>query len=718
MNAGNNDLVVLMCNYGFRDITLNLITSIERHLLSGPGQNQDTSTSTTTWSSTTTTTTRQTFDQLWNQRFMLFALDDKSATFFKLKDINAINLSNRAVLNKCFKHAKTLLNYCDQCARCVCEDCHADAGIHQLLMETTSSSSSTMIAHHVSQQYNMAMKSMAKEAVERPMTSVGDMAAAMLTGGKVVSSDTVYGEQPESYGGVGFRAICNEKPLVVLDVLKRGYNVLWTDTDIVWLSDPFTAFQQAAYAAGIDYQRDIDLIIQQDDDDVCAGFYYIRSNATSISYMEQVIAFLNPIVDDQISMRKFLKELATPAVSGAPQTGKLRVFKLPRTTFPNGTAYFNLKLPQRANIEPVIIHNNCIIGHRSKRERFIDYGLWMIDDVRELAESSPVTGSASEKAATPPLERYKGHFDAVTALTTHGNTLYSTSLDKSIKQWSVVDAKLLKSKYVHKRGAVWGLHALSQDPGATPTLVTASHDKTAQCLDGETFNTLQTFTGHYGLINGLKIVEKLIVTFSDDKTIRVASINDQSFKRVFLGHSGWVSSVDHHGGWLFSSSSDTSIRQWDFQTGRCINIIWSQQGWVRSIIYSVAINRLISAGNDGSIKFWDLSNSNECTRTLYFEAVPVAIRQMLLDDQNDVLYVAGENGALKSYDINSGICIEEFEGHAPFAINCMHISAACGDLESRLYTGGMDKLIRSWPLSTNVHRHQQQQQSNANQVQP
>lgn len=39
-----------------------------------------------------------------------------------------------------------------------------------------------------------------------------------------------------------------------------------------------------------------------------------------------------------------------------------------------------MKLPQKLNQTPVIIHNNCFIGHDSKKERFKLHGLWFIDE--------------------------------------------------------------------------------------------------------------------------------------------------------------------------------------------------------------------------------------------------------------------------------------------------------------------------------------------------
>lgn len=48
-----------------------------------------------------------------------------------------------------------------------------------------------------------------------------------------------------------------------------------------------------------------------------------------------------------------------------PEPEVMRYYVLDRVRFPNGSAYFNAKLPTRLGITPYIVHNNCIIGKSS-----------------------------------------------------------------------------------------------------------------------------------------------------------------------------------------------------------------------------------------------------------------------------------------------------------------------------------------------------------------
>lgn len=51
----------------------------------------------------------------------------------------------------------------------------------------------------------------------------------------LVIENSIYQEHSHNFGSVEFNAICNVKPCIVLECIKNGFDVVWTDTDIVWL---------------------------------------------------------------------------------------------------------------------------------------------------------------------------------------------------------------------------------------------------------------------------------------------------------------------------------------------------------------------------------------------------------------------------------------------------------------------------------------------------
>lgn len=43
-----------------------------------------------------------------------------------------------------------------------------------------------------------------------------------------------YDSEHCSFNSVEFMAICNEKPFLANEILKAGFDCLWTDTDIIF----------------------------------------------------------------------------------------------------------------------------------------------------------------------------------------------------------------------------------------------------------------------------------------------------------------------------------------------------------------------------------------------------------------------------------------------------------------------------------------------------
>jgi hypothetical protein len=58
---------------------------------------------------------------------------------------------------------------------------------------------------------------------------------------------------------------------------------------------------------------------------------------------------------------------------------------LPRELFPSGKAFFS---PSFAGA-PAVVHNNYIVGHDAKVDRFKQRGLWLVDDALECLPPPP-----------------------------------------------------------------------------------------------------------------------------------------------------------------------------------------------------------------------------------------------------------------------------------------------------------------------------------------
>lgn len=140
-------------------------------------------------------------------------------------------------------------------------------------------------------------------------------------------------------------------------------------------------------------------------------------------------------------MRRFVDE---------PHAGRLLdVVVLDRLRYPNGSAYFSARWPQRVGVTPTVVHNNCVIGHDSKVARFKAFGLWFADDALEaLAAADDASfrcvhvdrlerSSAAAATSDAPVATMSGHRELVTALAVVGAHLVSASYDKTLRLWDL-----------------------------------------------------------------------------------------------------------------------------------------------------------------------------------------------------------------------------------------------------------------------------------------
>lgn len=137
------------------------------------------------------------------------------------------------------------------------------------------------------------------------------------------------------------------RTLFLLDVLKRGYNFIFTDTDIMWLRNPFPRLMTNRTEDDLQISTDVfDSPFSKDL--INTGFYYIRANNKTISLFETWYA----MKDNSTGMKEqdVLVRLRNKGVFGRL---RLRVRIL-------DTLYFNGFCSKRKDIQAVTtVHANC-----------------------------------------------------------------------------------------------------------------------------------------------------------------------------------------------------------------------------------------------------------------------------------------------------------------------------------------------------------------------
>ncbi|XP_072032610.1 uncharacterized protein [Amphiura filiformis] len=165
-----------------------------------------------------------------------------------------------------------------------------------------------------------------------------------------------------------YKKFVNKRAQYILDILKEGYDVLFSDVDTFWAADPFPYFEE-----------DFDIFAQLDLGPphprmLCAGFVYYKSTRLSIKFVKLWIKKMNSYNNtrpDQGVLNKLIKKRSVPL---------LKVKVLDPDKFLSGHFYFDeewrTKNPQ---VKPVMLHNNWIIGHDVKVQRFKNLGMWLLD---------------------------------------------------------------------------------------------------------------------------------------------------------------------------------------------------------------------------------------------------------------------------------------------------------------------------------------------------
>jgi beta-arabinofuranosyltransferase len=194
------------------------------------------------------------------------------------------------------------------------------------------------------------------------------------------------------YGSKCFRAVTKLKSREVLTILKKGYSVLWTDMDIVWMRDPTRSLLN--YGPGVfAVQGNAPTKSEPPNGHlrINSGFYLARAEPATIQAFEKITehakrsneseqpSFYIVLCGDKGQYR------VGDHACLEPTTGLTTKF-LPLDKYPNGAynSYWNdTNLGKRRDL--VILHNNWITGLDNKIARMQQHGFWYIGDAEEMS---------------------------------------------------------------------------------------------------------------------------------------------------------------------------------------------------------------------------------------------------------------------------------------------------------------------------------------------
>eukprot|EP00276_Gloeochaete_wittrockiana_P003736 CAMPEP_0184666052 /NCGR_PEP_ID=MMETSP0308-20130426/59860_1 /TAXON_ID=38269 /ORGANISM="Gloeochaete witrockiana, Strain SAG 46.84" /LENGTH=948 /DNA_ID=CAMNT_0027110431 /DNA_START=288 /DNA_END=3134 /DNA_ORIENTATION=+ len=231
----------------------------------------------------------------------------------------------------------------------------------------------------------------------------------------VVSPDASEKKTAAEYGSIEFQVTMTYRTSFLGRVLNAGVDFLTGDLDSVWLNNPL-----------VELDPNCDLQGQPHKENKISGglvavkatkvgrFFWHKVVQCQLNNMQTIQNFLdtkakfNP---SKYTEQECINDLAIE------QKG-LRFCRLDTLKYPDGRAFFEQHVPQKAAVWPTIIHNNWIIGVDAKTDRFKRWGMWAVSEdlqcVNDPSDSSTTEFTSDLLSSLAASRSFKLHIRIVT----------------------------------------------------------------------------------------------------------------------------------------------------------------------------------------------------------------------------------------------------------------------------------------------------------------
>ncbi|RUS92154.1 hypothetical protein EGW08_000007 [Elysia chlorotica] len=284
---------------------------------------------------------------------------------------------------------------------------------------------------------------------------------------------------------------------------------------------------------------------------------------------------------------------------------------------------------------------------------------------------------------------FRGHTHSVLCVTCDENRLASGSSDKTIKVWDIHTGHLQHTLKGHSKG-VWCLQFFTK-----LLLVSGSFDSTIRVWNLRTGTTTRTLLGHTGQIWCLKRHGPYIVSGSQDKTAKVWDIGRSLLVHTLVGHNAAVFSLDiaEDGSLIVTGSADRSVRMWRSTTGQIVKVVWvSPTISIMAVSYS---RGYFACSYDGTICLYKGAKLVKTFNEHRKRVESVNLRIVDAEQGQGYIISAGKDGFIKYWDITQDDSVQTFTGHRE-PINCIYVD------ERRIASASYDHKIRVWDFNVGM----------------
>ncbi|KAI9138854.1 WD40-repeat-containing domain protein [Paraphysoderma sedebokerense] len=306
----------------------------------------------------------------------------------------------------------------------------------------------------------------------------------------------------------------------------------------------------------------------------------------------------------------------------------------------------------------------------------------------------------------PTLERsFRGHKDTVTCLAFKPSMtqLASGGLDHSVMVWNFKPG-LRAYRFVGHKGPVT---SIDFSPSGH-LLASASRDKTVRLWTPNVKGDVTVFTAHTATVRTVQFSNDgtTMLTSSDDKSIKIWATSRTKFLYSLSGHLNWIRSATFSpdSKMVASGSDDKTVKLWDLATKSCIRTYHEHSGMITSVGFHSGGNIIGAASTDKSIRLWDIRMHK---LVQHYPNAHSATPGSALGDSGNVNSIAfggdwmistGNDGHLKIWDLTEGHLLYTLHGHKANAATTAAVFSPQGDYFA---TGGADTQVLVW--KSNLH---------------
>lgn len=282
-----------------------------------------------------------------------------------------------------------------------------------------------------------------------------------------------------------------------------------------------------------------------------------------------------------------------------------------------------------------------------------------------------------------PPKLLKGHDDhVITCLEFCGTRVVSGSDDNTLKVWSAITGKCLRTLVGHT-GGVWS----SQMQGNI--IISGSTDRTLKVWNADTGQCMHTLYGHTSTVRCMHLHGNKVVSGSRDATLRVWNVETGTCLHVLMGHVAAVRCVQYDGKRVVSGAYDYMVKVWDPETETCLHTLQGHTNRVYSLQFDGV--HIVSGSLDTSIRVWDVENGS-CLHTLIGHQSLTSGLEL----KDNILVSGNADSTVKVWDITTGQCLQTLQGSNKHqsAVTCLQFN------KKFVITSSDDGTVKIWDLKT------------------